>query len=210
LRTPLDDVAHLVGMPPDSFLPAWQREWARSVALLEGGRSMVNERRVFWLATTVAVAKSEMNDTSRRAVLETAFDMLSDPGHRQIIRCVLSRAASRSGDHQSAGRWISGCDPAPGNITVDSEMRLARAVAAASAGRWIEVLDAAGQTPDAFPISDARTMLLGAYRAHAHAMLDRQDEGQALFDALITKDRAAVLRMMDEEKWIALCKMFAA
>jgi hypothetical protein len=197
-------------MPPDSFLPAWQREWGRAVALLSGARSLVNERRVYWLAATLATEKTDLNDAMRRAVLETAFDLLSDPGHRQIIRCVLSRLAARTGDSASAGRWISGCDPAPGNLTVDSELRFARAVAGASAGRWSDVLDAAGAKPDTFPFSEARAALLGAYRAHALAMLGRHDEGQAQLDALITKDRSAMLRLLDAEAWIGLCKMFAA
>jgi hypothetical protein len=210
LRMPLDDVAHLVGMTPDSFLPAWQREWARAVGLLHTARSMTSERRVYWLAATLAAAKTQMDGTTLRAVIETALDLLSDPGHRQILRCVLSRRAAASGDSASAVKWVAGCDPAPGNLTVDSEQRLARAMASASAGKWNDVLDAVGAKPDAFPCSEARMALLGAYRAHALAKLDQKAEGQALFDALIMKDRSGVLQMMDAEAWIGLCKMFDA
>lgn len=164
------DVIHLVQLrPPESFGP-WMEAWRYAVGLLAQDPSEHNQKRVFWLAnlTGAGVLNLGKNDPPRaRAIRETALELLPDPGHKHILRCGLSRAACSLQDLQSAQDWLAGCDPYPGNITLDSEYRLSSAMLHHAYGQWSQVVGVLGNQPGVIPFDYGRHFLAGVYRVHA-------------------------------------------
>jgi hypothetical protein len=84
-----------------------------------------------------------------------------------VIRCALSSSATRAGDFAAAERWLTGCDPAPGNISLDSAYRMALAMLRTARLDSQGVLAILGTRPDAFPFEAARELTLGLLRVHA-------------------------------------------
>jgi hypothetical protein len=164
------DVSHLVNLrPPNSWGP-WFEAWRSAVALLAQQPTEHNQKRVFWLQqlTATAVLNLGSTDPSRaRAIRETALELLPDPGHKQILRCALSRAATLQRDLPSAEQWLAACDPHPGNLTLDTDYRLSVAYLSVAYGRWAAVLEVLGNQPNAIPIDYGRDFLAGLLRVHA-------------------------------------------
>jgi hypothetical protein len=155
--------------PPGSWGP-WFEAWKSAVALLQQQPTEHNQKRVFWLAqlTGTPVLNLGRNDPARgRAIRETALELLPDPGHKQILRCALSRAASLHHDVASAEQWLAACDPYPGNLTLDTDYRLSVACLSLAQGRWGVILEVLGNQPEAIPIDYGRDFLAGLLRVHA-------------------------------------------
>ena len=164
------DVTHLVGLrPPNSWGP-WFEAWKSAVSLLAQQPTEHNQKRVFWLSqlTSTAVLNLGLTDPARgRAIRETALELLPDPGHKQLLRCNLSNAASLQGDLASAEQWLAPCDPYPGNITLDSGYRISWSYMSLAHRRWPAILETLGNQPNAIPIDHGRDFLAGLLRVHA-------------------------------------------
>jgi hypothetical protein len=164
------DLTHLVALrPPHSWGP-WFEAWKAAVAGLIQQPTMPNQRRVFWLAQLTGMAVLNLGSTDpmrARAVRETALELLPDPGHKHLLRCTLSRAACSQHDVASAEQWLAGCDPYPGNLTLDTDYRLSLSVLSLAQGRWQVILETLGNQPNAIPIDYGRDMLAGMLRVHA-------------------------------------------
>jgi predicted RNA-binding Zn-ribbon protein involved in translation (DUF1610 family) len=164
------DVTHLVSLrPPNSWGP-WFEAWKSAVALLAQQPTEHKQKRVFWLSqlTGTAVLNLGLTDPTRgRAIRETALELLPDAGHKQIMRCALSRAACLQRDLPSAEQWLAACDPYPGNLTLDTEYRVSVAYLSLAYGRWAAILEALGNQPGVIPIDYGRDFIAGLLRVHA-------------------------------------------
>jgi ribosomal protein S27AE len=164
------DVTHLAELrPPNSWGP-WLQAWKYAVGLVAQDPSPHNQKRVAWLAqlTGTAILNLGASDPTRaRAIRETALELLPDPGHKQLMRCALSRSACLQGDLASAEQWLAACDPYPNNITLDTDYRMSAAYLAVAHGQWGRVLEVLGNQPGVVPIDFGRDMLAGLLRVHA-------------------------------------------
>ena len=164
------DVVHLAELrPPHSWGP-WFEAWKYAVALVAQQPNEHNQKRVAWLVqltATPVLSLASQDPTRTRAIRETALDILPDPGHKHLIRCALSRGASLQRDVASAEQWLAACDPWPGNITLDTDYRMAVSYLCTAQGRCAVVLEMLGNQPGAIPIDYGRDMLAGLLRVHA-------------------------------------------
>jgi hypothetical protein len=164
------DVTHLVSLrPPHSWGP-WFEAWKAAVALLAQQPTEHNQKRVAWLAQLVStgiLALSTTHPARARAIRETALELLPDPGHKHMLRCALSRAACLQRDLPSAEQWLAACDPYPGNLTLDTDYRLAASYLHTAHGRWQAVFETLGNQPNVIPIDYGRDFLAGLLRVHA-------------------------------------------
>jgi hypothetical protein len=186
------DVAHLAELrPPHSWGP-WFEAWKLAVAHLAQQPSPQNQQRVAWLAQLTATGVLELGrlDPPRaRAIRETALELLPDPGHKHQIRCVLSRGACLQHDLPSAEQWLAGCDPYPGNITLDTEYRMSSSYLHVAHGRPAAVLETLGGQPGAIPIDFGRDMLAGLLRVHAWEELGQPQGADAQFAWLFEEEK---------------------
>jgi len=155
--------------PPNSWGP-WFEAWKSAVALLSQQPTEHNQRRIFWLTqlTRTPVLNLGSTDPVRaRAIRETALELLPDPGHKHLLRCSLSSAACLQGDLPSAEQWLGGCDPYPGNLTLDTDYRISSSWLHIAHRRWQAILDTLGNQPNVIPIDYGRDFLAGLIRVHA-------------------------------------------
>jgi predicted negative regulator of RcsB-dependent stress response len=77
-------------------------------------------------------------------VLETALEVIRDPGRRYALQCTLARSFAVAGDAETARSRLAGCEPRPANAQLLSLRRLADGAIALAEGRYaaaLEVLD---------------------------------------------------------------------
>jgi len=211
------DVAHLAQLrPPHSWGP-WLDAWKRAVAMLAQQPAPQNQQRVFWLVQltgTGVLNLGSLDPTRARAIRETALDLLPDPGHKHLIRCQLSRGACLQHDLASAEQWLVGCDPYPGNITLDTDYRMSIAFLHHSYGRWCAVLETLGNQPGVIPIDFGRDFLTGLLRVHALEELGypQHADGQLrwLFEEDKKMDSPIVLSILKSNAPLNLCRRTCA
>src|SRR5262249_21786680 len=117
-----------------------------------------------------------------RAALETALDLLSDPGHRQLVRCRLAAEALAEGDLASAAGWLEGGDPAPDVIEIDSAIREVGARVKTAQGDFAGVLSLAGQRAGNVPVHAMFRESIARCRIHALESLGHLDEARRELD----------------------------
>ncbi len=211
------DVTHLAKLrPPHSWGP-WFEAWKYAVALLAQDPSAHNQKRVAWLAqlTTTGILDLSTSDPVRaRAIRETALELLSDPGHKHLIRCALSRAACLQSDLPSAEQWLAACDPYPGNITLDTDYRLSASYLHVAHGRAGAILETLGNQPGAVPIDYGRDMLAGLLRVHACEELGypQAADGQLgwLYEQEKQLDGPIILSILKANAALNLCRRTCA
>ncbi len=111
----------------------------------------------------------------KRAVFESALDVLRLPQDLQAIRGGLSRAAALDGDTCSAEAWLAPCDPRPRDLESDSQWRVARAFIDTVHGDWNAVLAVLGRDADEVPVREKLHTLGAMLRANAWERLGRLD-----------------------------------
>jgi hypothetical protein len=170
---PLLPPQSLLALMPDGDIPAWKIQealavWQSTRRELQATNNFEAAERLLFLSMALSNKFSEQNDLARqRAMFESALDVFTLPRHRQIMRCCLARSAAKLGDLQGAEAWLRPCDPASDDLESDSEFRFARALIDTFTGNYQRVLQALGQTPDAFPIQDAMDDVCAVFRANA-------------------------------------------
>jgi hypothetical protein len=126
------------------------------------------QRRCFWLARVLSQIWSAQDQFLRqRAVLETASEVLTDHGHRYIMRTSLASAARSMGDVTSADAWLAQCEANPSLLDLDSAYRVTAASLALVRQQWGLALQQVGPLPDAVPIEPASELLATVIRAAA-------------------------------------------
>ena len=208
----ISDVAHLDKTPAPAFDAAWQEAWNRAVALLQESPSTINQRRVYWLAATTqsSLPAGAWDPRRKRAVTETALELLPDPGYRQMCRQMLFLWALRDGDVVSAERWLSGCDPAPGYLSIDSDYRIPVAMLQAARGEWKAVVTTLGRRPEDLPFDPPVRMLCDCYRAHALDALGDEAEAMQQFAKLVRQSPESVTAIMARHASVSLCQKLQA
>jgi hypothetical protein len=213
----LSDVAHLLKVPPGEFKEAWQQAWNQAVAMLNASPSdPINQRRVFWLTSMLNSSgnpnrgRDEAEWMWRRAVIETALDLLPDPGHRQILRGPLFGKALRSGDLASAERWIAGSDPAPAYLTLDSDYRNSHAMLETARGNWGRVVALLGERSDEFPVAQALACAGAFYRAHALEELGKPAPALEAYSQAVQLAGPNLEAFMKMGEWCHLCQKLRA
>lgn len=134
------------GKPWSESLPVFRAMWD------EARRHPEHEDGVPLFGATLMLATgygAQGDQPSRRAVLETAVELLPDRGHRCIVRCHLARAANRLGEREAARAWLAQCDPRGLAEVVADEIRVSEASLANGRGdhaRVVELVPAARAT----------------------------------------------------------------
>ncbi|MEX1368292.1 MAG: hypothetical protein AB1Z98_34495 [Nannocystaceae bacterium] len=126
------------GKPWPETIPVFQRLWdqARRDPDRDGGAPL------FGATLMLSSGHGAVGDqVKRRAVLETALELLSDRGHRCIVRCHLARAASRLGEREAAQAWLSPCEPQGLAEAAAEQIRLTEASLANARGDHARVLE---------------------------------------------------------------------
>ncbi len=161
-------------------LDALERLWPSAKASANAG--IEQQRALLWIAAQmVRLLQTAGRDDVAQARMETALDVLSDPGHRLLARTVLARAAVRAGKPDDAAEFLSECDPAPEVLELDSALRYANARVRLARGDAAGTLALVGPEPDAMPWAKAFLGHSSLARIHAYELLDQLDKAKALW-----------------------------
>jgi hypothetical protein len=163
-------VAHLAvgGVLHPQQVDRAMAEWRQARAELEAGGQFPAAERLFHLTRLLsdhlAVVRDEMR---RRALLETAMELLQAPRHRQVLRGTLACNAARVGDLAAADAWLAGCNPRSDDIHVDTTWRFSRAYVCTARHDWNGVLQALGSRIGDMPLASGEVEACGLLRANA-------------------------------------------
>jgi hypothetical protein len=181
-------------------LDRMQREWThlKSVA----AASPEQQRHLLWFSFALADAYDRSNrPLQERAVLETALDLLSDAGHRHLVRCRLAREAVSLGDLEAAQAWLDECDPAPELIDLDSAYRLALAEVHHARRNPSGVLTTVGAQAGNVPIHPTVDFDVSLLRVHALEVLGHREEARGqLWNLVGTWGDDAVMEQLEARK----------
>lgn len=185
---PLVPPPSLMTLLQDGQLAPWkaQEAWA----LWQGLRNelaaapRVDAAETFFFLTLL-LAAAETAPPRKRALVETALDLLPLKRHRQALRCLLARDAARAFDIASARAWIGPCDGRSDDIESDSDYRFAFAFIATIERRYADVLGALGPGPHEIPIAMSKAAACSALRANAYEKQGALDAAAAVLQAEI-------------------------
>lgn len=113
---------------------------------------------------------------AERAILETAIELVSDDGHRYILRCLLARYAAAAGELDAAEEWLALCHPRPLELRMDTAYRLAAATLAMVRDDLEAVLSTLAEGT---PLSADFEVDCALLRIHALDLLGRRDDALA-------------------------------
>lgn len=169
---PPPSVQHLFG--PGGTIEAWKVQEAISVwnaSRTEVGRTGSPEaaERLYFLTLVLYQQAGDDAEAAhrKRAMLESALDVLRLPRHRQVMLCALSRLAVFDGDQAAAESWLASCDPRSDDLESDSQYRFSRAVLHTARAQWPGVIAALGPDAQRVPIHDALDAACALLRANA-------------------------------------------
>lgn len=147
--------------------------WLEARVELSDGGSFAVEERLFAL-TLLLVPRGHASQ--RRAVLETAIELLSDEGHRHVMRCLIARYAAAAGELDAAEEWLALCLPKPLELRMDTAYRLASATIAMMRGEPKSVL---ALVAEGTPLAQELRLEVDLLRLWALHALGRQGEALA-------------------------------
>ena len=173
-----------------------KREWLGARAQLDEDASFPLHERFFHLTVLLAPHFAER---ARRAVLETAAELLEDRRHRHVMRCLLATYAAREGEPAAADEWLSLCDPRSTDLMMDSAYRLARATAAAARGDARGVLAVLGARAGDVPLLESHRLACVLLRIDALERSDHDAEATAMMRALIAANGGEIVREVIRE-----------
>lgn len=143
-------------------------EWRQARAEVAAGAPFPVAERLFHLTKLLSDHLGEGGDEKRRrALLETAMELLQAPRHRQALRGELAWNAARLGDIEAAEQWLLGCNPRSDDLHVDTAWRVATAYVCTARQDWSGVLRVLGSRPGDIPIASGESESCGVLRAHA-------------------------------------------
>jgi hypothetical protein len=168
-------------------IPGLRQSWMAAQARLYADASEDTQFGAYWIVLMLSQAYSDTReDVRRRAVLESALEILPDAGHRHCIRCNLVRAAARAGDLRAAEGWLAQCEPRARVLELDSDYRIARATVEIHSNNPAGVLQLVGARPDDVPLSaQYRLGLAAQYRIDAAEKLGQDEMAYGLLLAAI-------------------------
>lgn len=149
---------------------AFRQEWEQARAAATQQPSRQAGTRAFRAAVHLGrLYAADGDDPRARALAETAINIVSEPGQRDILRLWLARAALGAGDPESYDQWLAEVNPQPVHLEVDSALRLTRARRALADERYAEVLTLVGSYPSEVPLATGAEIRARFVRAHAFA-----------------------------------------
>src|SRR5690606_23210372 len=90
---------------------------------------------------------------SRRALLETALELLPDARHRHVLRCELAMSAAREGELEAADAWLELVERRPLDLLMDSAVRAAMATIEIARGRASRALSQVAERVGDVPVT---------------------------------------------------------
>ena len=205
-----EELEHLDLEYMDPALPAIATEAIRKVVAdcEESGGDMKHQRLVFWVALKLKnmwVMRNEPRNA--RPVIETASEILTDPGYRQLMFCKMADLARKDEDLDAAEVWLERCDPRPPLLDLDSDYRTTAAAIAIRRGRWDRVLELVGREHGDVPFEPSSVALFQLQRVEALENLGEpaaaEEELSWLLDAL---DHEFLAQWLDGSKMLASCQ----
>jgi hypothetical protein len=195
LSRPPNDISARANL--ETLETAWRQ--ARP-AMNDGGGEA--QRRLCWLAMSIAHKRHEAGDAlAARAILETSLDLLTDAGHRHIVRCRLAAEAIRDGEIDAAAGWLAECNPAPEVLELDSPFREATARIQLGRGDLQALLQTVGRTAEDVPVHADQYRSTGQLRVHALEKTNADAEAfEALSHLISHSDEGSILSDMDDER----------
>ncbi len=171
-------------IPRDAALRALDA-WRETRAALRERGDFLTAERLFHLTRLLL---PHTKHAARRALLETAVELLPDPRHRHVLRCELAIGAARLGEIAAAQAWLEAVDPRPLDLLMDSVLRTARATIAIARRRGEDVLAELGEHAGDIPAAGWYAEMHELLRAHGLEMVGRYDEALAQMNG-IRRDR---------------------
>ncbi len=179
LRAQLDDdhsrgvvgFSHLVkdGLHDPAQLKEGMAEWNKARAALEAGATPENVDRFF--VFTKVFAEQLDDGLERRAVLETASELLPNAADRSCIHARLARLAANAGELEAAQAWLDQSDPRSTQCEADTEYRIAHARLELAFERNLNVFQTLGLRDGLVPLHARGRMLAAVFRAEAYERL---------------------------------------
>jgi hypothetical protein len=173
-------------------------EWNRARADLLKANTPQAADRFFVFSKVVA---DQLPDLERkRAVLETAAELLPNGADCQVMCARLSRAASNAGELDAAERWLERCDPRSSSIEADTEYRISHARLQLARANYLGVFQGLGLRDGLVPIHSRGRMIAAIYRAEAYERLN--DLQSAVGELLVQARRSSTrLRTLTEGRF---------
>jgi len=160
--------------------------------------------RYFHLSLLVAPFVDEQR---RRAMLETALELLSDEGHRHVLRSTLATEAARAGDLRAAEDWLQAVNPKSVDLVMHTSYCLAAATLARSRGDYNGVTAVLGTHEGDVPLGNRDEIACTLLRIDALDHLQCQDQAMAELKALIEKWGAERLKFsIDHHHPLPICE----
>ena len=151
-----------------------------------GAPSAEQEQRLSWLAhRAVAIFSSRGEPQRARPLVETAYELSSDRGWRQLALCDLSQLAQEAGDLEAAHGWLVAADPWPDQVEIRSATCLQRARVAAAAQDWTAVLAELGSSHGSMAVVADKQIAIGLLRVAALEGSGAADAADEELEALV-------------------------
>ena len=179
------------------------KEWVETRASLDAAPSFALSERLFYLTLGLV---PHCEPRRRRAILETALELLPDRAHRQALHCTLSRLAARSGDLEAAEQWLGLCEPRSSTLSMDTAYRYARATISTAREEYPQVLVQLGTDPGDVPLASLDALSCSLLRAHALECQGSVSAARRQLDELsVLEGEVVILRALDACLPLRMC-----
>lgn len=177
-------------VPPENVERA-QTLWNTLRSQVGVGAPFATSERLFHL--TLALTP-QLDPRQRRALLETAIEILGDSGHRHVLRCTIARGAALAGDSQAAEAWLAPTRSRSTDLAMDTAYRYAAATMASIRQDWPRVTELLGWSAADVPLADIDEVGCALLRANVLERNGRAHEAVAELEAVLGKHGKAALR----------------
>ncbi|MBX3275609.1 MAG: hypothetical protein KF729_35445 [Sandaracinaceae bacterium] len=156
-------------------------EWGEARRAVETRGDFPSSERLFHLTRLLL---PHLDHERRRALLETALELSSDPRHRHVLACELALGAARVGELDAARAWLELVEPRPADLLMDSAVRAAIATLAVAEGRGEVVLAELAERRGDVPCTPSYAAAHDLLRVSGLELVGRLDEAIAMLEKL--------------------------
>ncbi len=187
----------------DEAVSQFQRARAEVASVADAGE------RIFFLTIGLYnVWTGPQQQTRQRALMETAAELLTEPGHRAVLYGMMARNACRGGDLTSANKWLGLMDPYNPQLRADSAYRLTSAYVDTAQRRFARVVGVLGDNIGDIPLSPGDIAMCLVMRANAHEQ--QGDVAKAAAQLITAMKHAAhfkglIRAIIDANPTLAMC-----